>query len=155
GDSPVLRLSLTILVAVPVALFLVPLARVAEPKDSTPAPDPKDNAPDLGFDYWAFIKEQLDLVGQRNGGKALELAESRALPWAFTDATRTAFKKQYALAFANGGKYEGTEFVGFKRLGSRYVKVYAVGHFEKGSVTMMYLFFRTAGGEWKLSGLGV
>src|SRR6185312_9910285 len=109
----------------------------------------------LGFDYRAYIREQLDQVGAGNGGNALELAESRALPWAFTDVARTAFKNQYALLFANGGKYEGAELVGYKRLGSRYVRVYAVGHFEKGAVVTMHLFVRTAGGEWKLSGLGV
>jgi hypothetical protein len=146
------------LAAVVGAVFLFAPRPPADPPHAAAAPpasDPKDAAPNLGFDYRAFVKEQLDHVGAGNGGKALELAESRALPWAFTDVARSAFKKQYALLFANGGKYEGAELVGYKRLGSRYVRVYAVGHFEKGAVVAMHLFVRTADGEWKLSGLGV
>lgn len=122
------------------ALALVLLIAAADPK-----------SPDLGFDYQTLVVDHMKAVSEGKADLAIELIESRATSSPFLPGNaKEAMSKRIALIYGAGGKHAGSEVVGYKRLSSRLVKVYGVGHFDRYTALYVFTFLKQADGEWRL-----
>ena len=124
-----MRVTLSALVALS---FLAP-ARAADPKD-----------PDIGADYRGLVRDQMALVAEGKAKEAVELLAKHCLSDTLGEQGKEALAKKFALLYGGGGKFLGAEVVGYKRVSSRFYRVYAVAHFEKAVAVFSYLFVRTA-----------
>lgn len=116
--------------------------------------DKPANTLDIGFDYRGFIAEHMKLLTDGHTDKALDFLEKHVKNKNDFPAQREALKQWFGLVSGMGGKYEGYEVVGYKRLSSRTYKFYVLASYEKVDLVVTYLMEKSQG-EWKLMGFGL